>query len=202
MRPEQLLPAGTIERAAAEAKGQRITESAGADGMWYVIQVYTGQEMEIAQKCRDRVIEEDEDVFVPLAERQTKLRGEWQLVRTRLFPGYVFIETDRPRELYMRLKEIKVMTRLLTTGEEITPLYRDEEDYLRSLQDEAHVVRYSEGYLEGDRLVVTEGALAGYEGKIKKILRHKCLVVLEVPLLGRTVEVTLGLGVVEKRGEC
>ncbi len=202
MRPEQLLPAGTIERAAAEAKGQRITESAGADGMWYVIQVYTGQEMEIAQKCRDRVIEEDEDVFVPLAERQTKLRGEWQLVRTRLFPGYVFIETDRPRELYMRLKEIKVMTRLLTTGEEITPLYRDEEDYLRSLQDEAHVVRYSEGYLEGDRLVVTEGALAGYEGKIKKILRHKRLVVLEVPLLGRTVEVTLGLGVVEKRGEC
>lgn len=170
--------------------------------MWYVIQVYTGQEMEIAQKCRDRVIEEDEDVFVPLAERQTKLRGEWQLVRTRLFPGYVFIETDRPRELYMRLKEIKVMTRLLTTGEEITPLYRDEEDYLRSLQDEAHVVRYSEGYLEGDRLVVTEGALAGYEGKIKKILRHKRLVVLEVPLLGRTVEVTLGLGVVEKRGEC
>ena len=99
----------------------------------------------------------------------------------------------------MRLKEIKVMTRLLTTGEEITPLYRDEEDYLRSLQDEAHVVRYSEGYLEGDRLVVTEGALAGYEGKIKKILRHKRLVVLEVPLLGRTVEVTLGLGVVEKR---
>lgn len=170
--------------------------------MWYVIQVYTGHEMEIAQKCRNRIIMEDEDVFVPLAERQTKIRGEWQVIKTKLFPGYVFVETERPRDLYMRLKEIKVMTRLLMTGEEITPLYREEEEYLRNLQDEAHVVRYSEGYLEGDRLIVTDGALAGYEGKIKKLLRHKRLVVLEVPLLGRVVEVTLGLGVVEKRGEC
>lgn len=98
----------------------------------------------------------------------------------------------------MRLKEIKTMTKLLKTGEEITPLYSEEEEYLKRLQDEEHVVRYSEGWLEGDRLVISEGALKGYEGKIKKILRHKRLVVLEVPLLGRKVEVTLGLGIVEK----
>ena len=167
--------------------------------MWYVIQVYTGKEEETADQCRARVAVGEEEVFVPLVERMTKVRGEWEVVRTRLFPGYVFIETDRPGDLYMRLKEVKVMTRLLKTGEEITPLYREEEEYLRSLEDEEHVVRYSEGYLEGERLVVTSGALKGQEGKIRKILRHKRLVVLEVPLLGREVEVTLGLGVVEKR---
>ena len=47
--------------------------------------------------------------------------------------------------------------------------------------------------------MVTSGALNGIEGLIKKVLRHKRLAVLEVPLLGRKVEVTLGLGVVEKR---
>ena len=167
--------------------------------MWYVIQVYTGKEEETADQCRARVAVGEEEVFVPLVERMTKGRGEWEVVRTRLFPGYVFIETDRPGDLYMRLKEVKAMTRLLKTGEEITPLYREEEEYLRSLEDEEHVVRYSEGYLEGERLVVTSGALKGQEGKIRKILRHKRLVVLEVPLLGREVEVTLGLGVVEKR---
>ena len=167
--------------------------------MWYVIQVYTGKEEETADQCRARVAVGEEEVFVPLVERMTKVRGEWEVVRTRLFPGYVFIETDRPVDLYMRLKEVKAMTRLLKTGEEITPLYREEEEYLRSLEDEEHVVRYSEGYLEGERLVVTSGALKGQEGKIRKILRHKRLVVLEVPLLGREVEVTLGLGVVEKR---
>lgn len=169
--------------------------------MWYVIQVYTGREAEIAGQCRSRVMEEGEEVFIPLVERMTKVHGEWAQVKTRLFPGYVFIETDRPGDLYMRLKRVKAMTKLLKTGEEITPLYREEEEYLKGLQDKDHVVRYSEGYLEGDRLTVTAGALRGYEGKIKKILRHKRLVVLEVSLLGRKVEVTLGLGIVEKKPE-
>ena len=64
--------------------------------MWYVIQVYTGQEMEIARQCRERVAEEGEDVFVPLAERIKKSGGEIALVKERLFPGYVFIETEKP----------------------------------------------------------------------------------------------------------
>ncbi|MCI9143204.1 MAG: antiterminator LoaP [Lachnospiraceae bacterium] len=171
--------------------------------MWYVIQVYTGREMEIAQKCRDRIMKEDEDVFVPLAERQTKIRGEWQNIRTKLFPGYVFIETEQIEDFHMRLWQIKAMTKILKTGETMTPLQEEEEAHLRrlGLGGSGHVLEYSEGYLEGDKLVVTSGALEGYEGRIKKILRHKRLVVLEVPLLGRTVEVTLGLGVVEKRGE-
>ncbi len=167
--------------------------------MWYVMQVYTGREMEIAQKCRDLVMGDGEDVFIPLAERQTKVQGKWQVVRIRLFPGYVFIETERIEDFHMRLKGIKAMAKILRTGETMTPLHEEEEAYLRSLGGQEHVVGYSEGYLEKDKLVVTSGALKGYEGRIKKILRHKRLVVLEVPLLGRLVEVTLGLGVVEKR---
>ena len=61
------------------------------------------------------------------------------------------------------------------------------------------MVKYSEGYIDGDKLVVTSGALKDFEGKVKKVLRHKRLVVVEVPLLGRTVEVTVGMGVVERR---
>ena len=134
--------------------------------MWYVIQVYTGRELEIARQCRERVMIEGEDVFVPLAERWTKIRGERTLITSRLFPGYVFIETD-----------------------------------LRRLGGDGHVVKYSEGYMEGQKLVVTSGPLKDFEGKVKKILRHKRLVVMEVPLLGQAVEVTLGLGVVEKKEE-
>jgi transcriptional antiterminator NusG len=167
--------------------------------MWYVIQVYTGREMEIAKQCRERVAEADEEVFVPLAERQTKVRGERILIRTRLFPGYIFLETTRIEEFYERLKKLDAMTKILKTGEFLTPLHEEEEAYLRRLGGADHIVKYSEGYMEGEQLVIVSGALAGYEGKIRKIIRHKRLVVLEVPLLGRVVEVTVGLGVVEKR---
>ena len=91
------------------------------------------------------------------------------------------------------------MTKVLRTGDEMTPIQKEEEEYLRKLGGDEHVVRYSEGYIEGDKLVVTSGPLKDFEGNVKKVLRHKRLVVVEVPLLGRTVEVTVGMGVVERR---
>ena len=113
--------------------------------MWYVIQVYTGRELEIARQCRERVMIEGEDVFVPLAERWTKIRGERTLITSRLFPGYVFIETDQIEDFHRRLNRIYAMTKVLRTGEAMTPIHPEEEAYLRRLGGDGHVVKYSEG---------------------------------------------------------
>lgn len=167
--------------------------------VWYVIQVYTGAEEEICEQCRRKVMETDEDVFVMLAERMTKIQGQWTRITSRLFPGYVFVETEGIEDFFMRLKRIDAMTKLLRTGEDMTPIHPEEEEYLRMLGGDEHLVKYSEGYVEGERLVVTSGAMKNYRGVVKKILRHKRLVVLEVPLMGRTVEVTVGLGIVKRQ---
>ena len=167
--------------------------------MWYVIQVYTGAEAEICEQCRRRIMEKDEDVFVILAERMTKMEGQWTLITSRLFPGYVFVETERIEDFFMRLKQIDSMTKLLRTGEEMTPIHQEEEAYLKAVGGDEHIVKYSEGYLEGEKLVVMSGALKDYKGTVKRVLRHKRLVVLEVSLMGRKVEVTVGLGVVRRQ---
>lgn len=169
--------------------------------MWYVMQVYTGTEMEICEKCRAKIMEDGEDIFVPLAERMTKIRGERTLVTSRLFPGYIFVETGKIEDFHIRLRQIHAMTKMLRCGDEIVPIHTEEEERIRRLCGDGHIAKYSEGYIEGDILVITEGALKDFEGKVKKILRHKRLVVLEVPLLGQAVEVTLGLGVVSRQGE-
>lgn len=167
--------------------------------MWYVIQVYTGTEEEICEQCRRQVLEKDEDVFVLLAERMTKLQGQWRRITSRLFPGYVFVETGRIEDFFIRLKRIESMTKVLRTGEVITPIHQEEEEHLRMLSGDDHIVEYSEGYLEGEKLVVTSGAMKNYKGIVKKVLRHKRLVILEVPLMGRTIEVTVGLGIVKRQ---
>lgn len=167
--------------------------------MWYVIQVYTGTEEEVCRQCRRRIMGEDEDVFVILAERMTKIEGKWTLITSRLFPGYVFVETERIDDFFMRLKRIDSMTKVLRTGEEITPIDQEEEGYLRALGGDEHIVKYSEGYLEGEKLVVMSGAMKNYQGTVKKVLRHKRLVVLEVLLMGRKVEVTVGMGIVKRQ---
>lgn len=168
--------------------------------MWYVMQVYTGTETEICEKCRNRIMEEGEDIFVPLAERMTKVRGERTLVTSRLFPGYIFVETKEIEAFHARLRQIKAMTKILRIGDRIVPIRPEEEERIRCLCREGHVARYSEGYIKGDTLIITEGALKDFSGKVKKILRHKRLIVLEVPLLGQMVEVTLGLGIVAREG--
>ena len=166
--------------------------------MWYVIQVYTGTEEGVCQQCRDKVIEKGEEIFVLLAERMTKIQGQWRRITSRLFPGYIFVETERIEDFFMRLKRIDAMTKVLRSGEDLIPIHQEEERYLRLLGGDNHIVKYSEGYLEGEKLVVTSGAMKNYKGTIKKVLRHKRLVILEVSLMGRTVDVTVGLGIVER----
>ena len=38
-------------------------------------------------------------------------------------------------------------------------------------------------------MIVTSGAMKNFRGTVKKVLRYKQLVMLEVPLMGRIVEV-------------
>lgn len=101
--------------------------------MWYVIQVYTGTEEEICGQCRRRVMEDDENIFVILAERMTKIQGQWTLITSWLFSGYVFVETERIDDFCMRLKRIDAMAKLLYTREDMTPIHPEEERYFRLL---------------------------------------------------------------------
>lgn len=166
--------------------------------MWYVLQVKTGQETDIVRQCRGRIIQEGEDVFTMYGEKKCRFRGEWKLKRYLLFPGYVFIETKDIDDFRIRLHEIRAMTKVLKTGEYVVPVWPEEEAFLRQLGGENHIAGYSEGYLEGERLVVIDGAMQGYEGKVKRLDRHHRLVTIEVSLLGHLVEVQLGLGVVKR----
>lgn len=175
--------------------------------MWYVIQVLTGEEEKTAARCR-RVVgaggcgeEVLGECFIPYAVRQKKYRGEWHREQRVLFPGYVFLTSSRPEELFLELKKVSGLTRLLGTGQEIVPLSKEEEEFLRRIGGEGQVVECSTGFLEQDRIRITDGPLQGLEGCIRKIDRHKRTAWLKVPMMGRVLEVQVGLEVVEKRQE-
>ena len=144
------------------------------------------------------VIKEDEEVFVIKAQKNHRIKGEWIMREYLLFPSYVFFETDDPSDLRIRLKKIPEMTKILKTGDEFTPLYPEEEAHLRKLGGDNHFASYSEGILIGDKLEVLDGAMKGFEGNVKKIDRHHRSVIIEVNLMGRPIEVELGLSVIKK----
>lgn len=168
--------------------------------MWYVVQVMSGQEHNIAQLCQTRLLQENEEVFIPMYERKKKIKGNYELCQAILFPGYVFFDTEEVEDLFYRLKDIKQLTRILRTGENFTPLHEQEVAFLRQFGKKEHIVEMSVGYIEGDDVTITSGPMADWTGKVKRIDRHKMIAVLEVEFFGRLTDVTVGLEIVEKRG--
>ena len=173
--------------------------------MWYVIQVFTGTEEKTAEKCRSVIGIQDEEesvlrkCFIPYVIRKRRYCGAWHEEKKILFPGYVFLVSDDPGELFLRLKKVPGLTKLLGTGDEIVPLSAEEETLLKKLGGEDQVVEGSIGILEQDKIIITEGPLQGMEGFIKKIDRHKRAAWLEVELMGRKIETQVGLEIVEKK---
>lgn len=168
------------------------------DRKWYVIQVMSGEEHIVENLCQKYINETEEEIFIPMYERKRKEQGKWQTVSYRLFPGYVFFCTNKIEDLYERLKKVNHLTKILKTGEAFVPLHEKEVDFLVRFGGEKHVVEMSVGYIEGDKVVVTEGPMSDWAGKVKKIDRHKRIAIIEVEMFGRTTDVTVGLEIVEK----
>ena len=166
--------------------------------MWYVIQSWTGQEEETAKECREKIALPGEEVFTMRGERQYRIRGKWVTDYYQLFKGYIFAEISDPEDFRIRLRKTPRMTKIVEFGDEIIPIYPEEEEHLKQLGGEEHIARFSTGYKVGDELMITEGALKGYTGIIKHQDRHHRIVIISIPLMGHMVDVELGLGIVKK----
>ena len=73
---------------------------------WYVVQVRTGKEEEIAKKLQFHI---DHDIllecFIPQCIRQKKFRDNGNLLKKFYLKGYIFVITDRINDLYTQLKK-------------------------------------------------------------------------------------------------
>ena len=88
--------------------------------MLYVIQVFSGYEDKIINQIKkekdyDLVIN---DCFSPIKKELKKYKGEMHECTLKMFPGYIFIETSKPRELPGFLYRISYMTNLLGVDKE------------------------------------------------------------------------------------
>jgi len=188
--------------------------SGGRTDMWYVVWVRTGQEEKVLTLCNKMLRDKEEEAkegdsgeknlkayeqcFLPKYERTRKLDGKWVTHEEVLFPGYLFFISDHIDELVRQLKGIPECTKVLGDGQEPIPLYPHEIEFLQKYTNENKVFEMSLGFLEGDKLVVTEGPLKDYQGKIVHIDRHKRLATLEMEFFGRVVKMKVGVEVVRK----
>ena len=167
--------------------------------MWYVVQVRTGSEEKIRLQCQQNISGDVlERCFIPYYEEKKRIRGNWTIQKKILFPGYIFVITEKLDELYEGLKGVIGLTILLGIGDTIIPLSEEEVSFLQRVGGEEQVTRMSEGVIEDSKVIVQSGPLQGMEGYIRKIDRHKRKAWLEIEMFGRIQMIEMGLEIVAK----
>ena len=167
--------------------------------MWYAIQTITGKEEETIESIRRMVSTEAyEDCFLLKREAVWRIQGACRVHEERLFPGYVFVSTEHPKELYQELKRVFSYTKLLgKEEEEFYPVSAEEERFLKELLngDEEYTVRLSpvEVDEQGNITECGEPLQKYLDRVIKKRIRLR-YVVIRVHLLGRDREIFSGYG--------
>ncbi len=166
---------------------------------WYVLQCKTGQEDAIVRSCRQHLSAcALEDAFTFRCVRLWRTDGAWKLVEKEMFPGYVFLESNRPKLLSEELEQYRKILRVLEEPGYLISVYEDEEQNLRSLCGSSHLLKMSYGYKEDGVDYITEGPLKGMENRIIRMDWHRRFAQVEIPLARRTAVVWAGLGLDER----
>ena len=167
--------------------------------MWYVVHTMAGLEQKCMQQCQQYVDQADySEMFIPLYMAKKHFRKEWHDVEQPLFPGYFFIDTKDIQPIQLGLKHLYQYTKVLQNGEIVSPITKEEQNYLEKMMDRQHIVQYSEGFLIGDEVLVTSGPIRNCKGWIKSVDRHWRVAKMEIPIFGRRTPVEIGFGAIAR----
>ena len=169
--------------------------------MYYVIWTLTGKEEIVRDELYAQIGRDNcKAIHILTRERKQKFRGEWQMRKEKLFPGYLLMDLapEQVEPVRTALWKVTEHAKVIKSGDDLYPIREDEERFLRRMTGDTTNVAVSIGVIEGDQIVVKEGPLVGLEGKIKRIDRHKRMAILEVELFNRVSEMKVGLEIVEK----
>lgn len=97
------------------------------------------------------------------------------------------------------VQKSKVIIRLLCYGNTSEAVLRDEERAaIECLWQDSSCIKASTGFIEGDRIVVTDGPFAGRESVIKEIHPRRRQAAIEIEFMGGLRKISVGLEIVEK----
>lgn len=167
--------------------------------MWYVLQTVTGKEEGLVQMIKELVSPNlYTDCFVIYYERIWRKQQQSIVHVERLFPGYVFVISENPAELYQELKHVPAMSRFITGEDfEFLPIEKEEEAFFQELLAADRIVRLSYVETNGkERVYRVAGPLKTFMSQVAKYQFKKRYALIRITLLG--MEKTIALGIILK----
>lgn len=136
--------------------------------------------------------------IVPYFEEKKKFQGQWRILKKKLFPGYLLIETEDIDRFRKEIRQAEGAEFDSIKDLTIVPLTEEDQNFLNRIVDENSLMSMSEGVIIRKRTIVRKGPLQGMERFIRKIDRHKRKAWLEMELFGKRQRIEVGLEITEK----
>ncbi len=166
---------------------------------WYVVQVKSGDEHELRLLIENRSGNDLKGkCFVPLYEEVRRSGGKCNIYFRRLFPGYIFVESDNPQNIFENLKKVPEFTKLLGTVEDdgtklFIPIGDKDREFLQTLFTDGMMHVSYVHMAKNGRIDKIVGPLANYKDHITKLeMRHR-MAVVEAEMFGKKRKVRFGL---------
>ena len=146
----------------------------------------------------------DDVPFVPQKTCVFRRQGQKSLFQKICFPGYLFIESNKPADGFIEpvrpivYKQKEAYKFLSYGGVGDIAMHEDERVALSKLLDNDCRIDMSKGFKEGDSVKVISGALVGCESTILKINKNRHEAVIAVKMFGSMVSISVGFDVIEK----
>ena len=168
---------------------------------WYVLFVLGGKEEVIKDKTNQF---EQVEAFIPKKVKFYKNKGIVHKEISLLFPNYVFIQTALEHKEFMalvqtHLRVIEGFYKVLQHDKQgLEVILPSEKQFLQQFTNAQHVIEESIGFIENDKVIITQGPLKGHESMIVKIDRHKRIAFLDFTMFGLPKTISVGCDIIKK----
>ena len=168
------------------------------DKQWYVVNTYSGHENKVKEKLEMRAESMGMQdyiyrVVVPMEKVKETKNGVEKEKEKKMFPGYVLVHMIKNDVTWYVVRNTRGVTGFVGPGSEPVPLTDAEMIRLGVKVDDIQI-----DVEIGDLIKVIAGPWEGTEGNIKTINRTKQSVTIDIDLFGRSTDVEISLGEIQK----
>lgn len=179
-----------------------------AEGRWYIIHTYSGQEDRVKKNLEQRITSMDVgdrifQVVIPTEEEIEIRDGRRRSVRKKVFPGYIMIQMNMDDDSWHIVRNTPGVTGFVSSEDEKelrpkpVPLeQREVDNILKQIESEAPKVRI--GFVVGQSVRINDGPFADFIGTVDQVMSDRGKVRILVSFFGRETPVELDFLQVEK----
>ncbi len=169
---------------------------------WYVLHTYSGYEDNVKRNLEQRIESMDmhDKIFQVLVPTENKIKikgGKRQIVREKIFPGYVLVQMIVDDASWYVVRNTPNVTGFIGSGTLPIPL-SDEE--VKELQRRMGVKepKYKINVTVGTPVRIIDGPFKDMEGKVSEVDEARGKIKVMVPMFGRETPVELDFLQVKK----